>query len=309
MKDCRSGNHDFIGSFVSCMKANSNYQINSFLDGLRLDIRKLVAMVRIWTGSEHIDLLDGMDDQAWSRTFHYGLGLCYTFDLSKIEKFKHISYKERMRPGLAFVMAENNQWQEVYLMVHTRNDFPDALHLNVLVSVMFSTAKREIHKIDLKKKINKRESTRKTPCVQYEYNTCQNIEDNQLILDKFHCRIPILYSGQHLDDFFSEEVSECSHDVTVKALDFILRKESKCKPTQTCEMTRFSKTYTIEENVDTNKTVIWLAFENPEVEHQNTYVSYDLLSLLAEIGGILGLTLGASTLTLLELFFQHLHYY
>ena len=101
-----------------------------------------------------------MDDQAWSRTFHYGLGLCYTFDLSKIEKFKHISYKERMRPGLAFVMAENNQWQEVYLMVHTRNDFPDALHLNGLVSVMFSTAKREIHKIDLKKKINKRESTR-----------------------------------------------------------------------------------------------------------------------------------------------------
>ena len=168
----------------------------------------------------------------------------------------------------------------------------------------------EIHKIDLKKKINKRESTRKTPCVQYEYNTCQNIEDNQLILDKFHCRIPILYSGQHLDDFFTEEVSVCNHDVTVKALDYILKKDSKCKPTQTCEMTRFSKSYKIiEENGDENKTVIWLAFENPEVEYQSTYISYDLLSLLAEIGGILGLTLGASTLTLLELFFQNLHYY
>ena len=57
------------------------------------------------------------------------------------------------------------------------------------------------------------------------------------------------------------------------------------------------------------KPLIWLAFENPEVEHQNTYVNYDLLSLLAEIGGILGLTLGASTLTLLELFFQRLRYY
>ena len=169
--------------------------------------------------------------------------------------------------------------------------------------------KAEVHKIDLKKKINKRESTRKTPCVQYEYNTCQNIEDNRLILDKFHCRIPILYSGQHLDDFFTEKVSVCSHDVTVKALDYILKKDSKCKPTQTCEMTRFSKSYKIEENGDENKTVIWLAFENPEVEYQNTYISYDLLSLLAEIGGILGLTLGASTLTLLELFFQHLRYY
>ena len=108
MKDCKSGNHDFIGSFVSCMKANSNYQINSFLDGLRLDIRKLVAEVVIWTGSEHIHLLDGLDDQAWSMTFHYALGLCYTFDLSKIEKFKYISYQERMRPALAFLRAENN---------------------------------------------------------------------------------------------------------------------------------------------------------------------------------------------------------
>ena len=80
MKDCKSGSHDFIGSFIFCMKANSNYQINSFLDGLRLDIRKLVAKVVIWTGSEHIYLLDGLYDQAWSMIFHYALGLCYTFD-------------------------------------------------------------------------------------------------------------------------------------------------------------------------------------------------------------------------------------
>ena len=46
MKDCRSGNHDFIGSFVSCMKAKGDVPINSFLDSLRLDIRKLVAMVQ-----------------------------------------------------------------------------------------------------------------------------------------------------------------------------------------------------------------------------------------------------------------------
>ena len=46
MKDCQSGNHDFIGSFVSCMKAKGDVPINSFLDSLRLDIRKLVAMVQ-----------------------------------------------------------------------------------------------------------------------------------------------------------------------------------------------------------------------------------------------------------------------
>ena len=74
-------------------------------------------------------------------------------------------------------------------------------------------------------------------------------------------------------------------------------------------MTRFTSTYTVGESASLNGTLIWVAFANPEVEHQNTYVSYNLISLLGEIGGILGLTLGASTLTLLELFFQHFRYY
>ena len=161
----------------------------------------------------------------------------------------------------------------------------------------------------MKKQINKRESTRKVPCEKYEYRTCQSIEDNQLILNKFHCRIPILYSGQHLDDFIPKDLMNCSHNATVEGLDFILKKETTCKQIQTCEMTRFTSTYSVTESLAYNETLIWVAFANPEVQHQNTYVSYNLISLLGEIGGILGLTLGASTLTLLELFFQHLRYY
>ena len=308
MKDCKSGNHDFIGSFISCMKANSNYQIDSFLDGLRLDIRKLVDRVVIWTGSEHIHLLDGLEDQAWSMTFHYALGLCYTFDLSKIEKFKYVSYQERMRPGLAIVMAENNPWQSSAIMVHTKYDLPDALILNGFKNVKFSNTTKQWHTFNLKKKINRRESTRKVPCVHYEYNTCQNIEDNQLILDEFDCQIPILYGGPHLDELIPKEVLNCSHDVTMEALEFIRKKETKCMQTPTCDMTRFTSIYE-KEDWNENKTMIWVVYANPEVEYHNTYISYDLISLVGEVGGILGLTLGASTLTLLELVFQHIRYY
>ena len=155
----------------------------------------------------------------------------------------------------------------------------------------------------MKKKINRRESTRKVPCVQYEYNTCQNIEDNQLILEKFHCRIPILYSGQHLDDLIPKDVLNCSLNEIKEGLDLILKKESYCKKIQTCEMTRFTSTYTVQEKQKEAK--ISVAFINPEVEYYHTYVSYDLQSLVGEIGGIIGITLGASTLTLLESLFQH----
>ncbi len=70
------------------------------------------------------------------------------------------------------------------------------------------------------------------PCVKHEFATCQSIEDNQLILENFHCHMPILYSGQHLDDFIPKDVMNCSHDDTKEGLDFILKKETKCIQTR-----------------------------------------------------------------------------
>ena len=307
MKDCYTDKHNFISSFVSCMKEDKDFLIESFMDSLQLDIRKVVAMVSVWTGSEYISL-QNLDGHAWSGIFDYIWGFCHTFDLSKINEFKYVPYK-RMRPGLEFVMAENNPWQRIAIMLHTKNDLPDAIILNGYQSITFSNTTKQAHLIGLKKRTNRRETTRKVPCSQYEYNTCQSIEDNQLILDNFHCRIPILYSGQHLDDLIPKEVLNCSHDVTVEALEFIMNKESKCEQTITCDMTRFTSTYSAEEPWKDNKSLIWVAFKNPEVEFHNTYVNYDLISLVGEVGGILGLTLGASTLTLLEFLFQHLRYY
>ena len=307
MKDCYTAEWDFIGSFVSCMKQNKNFRVESFMDSLQLDIRKIVASVQVWTGSKYISL-QNLEGQAWSRIFHYALGFCHTFDLSKISKFEYVSYQERSRPGLEFVMVENSPWQSPVIMVHTKHDLPDALILNGFKKLKFSNTTKQWHTFNLIKKINRRESTRKFPCVHYEYNTCQNIEDNQLILDKFDCQIPILYGGPHLDELIPKEVLNCSHDVTMEALEFIRKKETKCMQTPTCEMTRFTSIYA-KEDWNENKTMIWVVFANPEVEYHNTYISYDLISLVGEVGGILGLTLGASTLTLLELLFQNMPYY
>ena len=310
MKDCHTGNWDFIGSFVSCIKKDKSFLIGPFMDSLQLDLRKIVAMVRLWTGSEYISLQD-LDGNAWSRIFNYGWGFCHSFDLSKITQFKYVSYQEIWRPGIVIEMVENNPWERVSMMLHTKNDLPDALLLNGFQGMKFSNTTKQEHKLEIKKKMNRRESTRKVPCVRYEYNTCQSIEDNQLILEKFHCHIPILYSGQHLDDLIPKDMLNCSQDTIEEGLELILKKESKCKQTQTCKMTRFPSTYAVEKNSSwvENYATIWILFANPEVQDHHTYVSYDLISLLGEIGGILGLTLGLSTLTLLELLFQHLHFY
>ena len=73
---------------------------------------------------------------------------------------------------------------------------------------------------------------------------------------------------------------------------------------QTCENTRFSSKAKVEGTWLENKTLIYVAFENPEVKYSHSYISYDLLSMVGEIGGLLGLTLGASVLNLFESFFK-----
>ena len=49
-----------------------------------------------------------------------------------------------------------------------------------------------------------------------------------------------------------------------------------------------------------NKTVVYFAYKYPEIVHHNTYISYDLLTLIGEVGGLLGLTLGASGLLIIK---------
>ena len=71
-------------------------------------------------------------------------------------------------------------------------------------------------------------------------------------------------------------------------------------------MTRFTWSYKVIDSWVENQMLLFVAYENPEVEYHNTYISYDLLSLIGEVGGILGLTLGASALTLLESLIQHI---
>ena len=58
-----------------------------------------------------------------------------------------------------------------------------------------------------------------------------------------------------------------------------------------------------------NKTVVLVRFETTQVEYQNTYISYGLISLIGEVGGILGLTLGVSGLTMFDSLLKYVPYY
>ena len=310
-KECRGDALEFISVIKSCMKGNNTSEITYVIQNLHPEIGNIVKMVRFWTGSKYISLWP-LRGKVWTQVFLEELGPCYIFDLSKVEKFKYFPLDTKKtfgRPGIEFVLAEKNLWQTAKLLLHTRFDLPDAYQLRGYVPLSFSDNIKKALKVEIQKEINWRESTRKVPCVKYEQRTCQSIEKHQEIFEKFGCRIPILYSGQHLDNFISRDISNCSDDITLEVLNFYLNKGSNCSMTQTCENVRFASSYKVEETWIENKTLIYVVFESPEVEYHTTYISYGFYSLVGEIGGILGLTLGASAFTLSDFLLKHLPYY
>ena len=160
-----------------------------------------------------------MDHRVWSTVFQYNFGLCHSFDLSNIKKYEFVPYNKGSRPGIAFYFAKNSPWQKIAILLHSKHDFPDAWLLNGKITLPLENNNRYI--IDITKKISKRVSTRKSPCTEYEYNTCLNIEENKLVLDQFRCQIPILYFGQHLDRFIPSKTPKCNGNVTKEAIDLL----------------------------------------------------------------------------------------
>ena len=61
LKDCYV-NWDLIGSFVSCMKKDNNFLMESFMDSLQHDVGEIVAQVHIWTGKEVL-ILDDLGEE------------------------------------------------------------------------------------------------------------------------------------------------------------------------------------------------------------------------------------------------------
>ena len=209
LKDCHDGSWYFLSALISCMKSDKTLKVADVMQNFHPEINNIVELVLFWTGLKYVNLHSY--GTLWTKVFHPKRGPCFTFDLSKDEKFKYVSLKAVERPAIEFVMAENNLWKDASLMLHTRFDFPDASKLNGFLELSFLEEIHKVHKVEFRKKISKKESTRKAPCVKHEDKTCRSIEDNRVIFERFHCILPILYSEHHLDDLNPKEATNCMH--------------------------------------------------------------------------------------------------
>ena len=150
-----------------------------------------------------------------------------------------------------------------------------------------------------------RESTRHNHCIKYRQKTCQDIENIKYVNEKFRCNLPILDFGHHANAIKDMNLPNCNQDTVKQILEIYRKIGSACNITLTCTSETFR--VTIREHVNFSKfDMLDLTFNSPEVQYYHTYVSYDMLSFVSEVGGILGLTLGISGVSLFGITFNTL---
>lgn len=265
-----------------------------YLDNAK--INKFVQEAVLLHNREHLNV----NKSSFYPIFHSFYGPCITFDADQlnvnIENGISASVTE-LTMKLDLSVFDGN-W--IIATLHSKLDSADALDTNPMFGLKKGDPK--ITEITLNKKIISCEPTRQFPCDKYDLKTCNDVEGNRAIIEKLNCKLAILYSGRHLEQFIPgyENVPFCNDKVTKKGLKLYLAAYAKCKRAEprACNSIKYSALKEEYEGNPDGTAMLVIRYSNFEVEHYTSYIGYDEQSLVAELGGLLGMTLGLSFVTI-----------
>ena len=205
-------------------------------------------------------------------------------------------------PELLLIPKKQFMGHTTMLFVHEETDLEDAFDLQPTIHIELT---KNSHEIILTKKMLERESTAHTPCGRFGMLSCIGREFVHLANEK-NCSASFIYDNGAVDDLLiGRNFSHCSPDQIVAIADQWIASfdnlwNTKCLSKVPCKFTQYDYLDSKLKN-DKNRSEYMLKLK-PMVEHSKFYISYDFQSLVSEVGGALGLTIGLSFLSLFEKF-------
>ena len=91
LANCRDNALTFALAITNCLKNDPNFKLDLFTESLfKIGKESVIENVRLWHGSGFTSL-NHLSRGVWSMVFDVAFGPCFTFDLSKSEKYKFIA--------------------------------------------------------------------------------------------------------------------------------------------------------------------------------------------------------------------------
>ena len=183
------------------------------------------------------------------------------------------------------------------LFLHNTNDLPDAYTIHPNIKALWNPGSALSYDFTLRTRHFSKDSTKYSPCSNYQPKACTDVYLQQKIAEDYNCQIPIFFSGKHMENKAILSLPTCNNSVTLEMVTFS-DKSLKCQRSVPCEHTD----YTLE-------GAYWSYQGNPKLtltqiqEHFESYqssITVDTQTLIGQVGGILGITLGWSGMSLIE---------
>ena len=187
-------------------------------------------------------------------------------------------------------------------MVHGENELTDTLPI-------FKTD--NYHKLEygIRTRHFSKSNTKSQPCQRYKPNACLDYNLQKKILTKYGCQVSIFYSGPHLHELeingmHLSKFPMCNKTV-ITEMASLPDDSFNCRNSIPCEFTDYSVEGFIGDTAysyfaDNTFSTLKMSFNQQEEQYISS-ISLDTQGLIGYVGGILGITLGMSAITLLEL--------
>ena len=286
---CRNGSEFYQEMLKNCLENDPKFDLNESLKALYYDREVYFGDIE---PLRHPKSTQNDQESLWSPVIHARFGLCYSIDLDKSKIFSSkLKDYERDIPVYTLKLKDELTSNYMILMLHEKEDLPDAYGIHPRLSIENNHDQHFRYWIRIKKKLIKGIHTQHSKCSQFSHKTCLEVFHQKQIESKFTCDATFLFNASHLQ---KSNLTQCSKSKTLEILQELLKSQenvSDCQIRQACHQTKYTMNV---EKFKSNRTLIGILYDDPVVEHHNAYRSYDVQSLLGEIGGTLGLTLGMS---------------
>ena len=169
------------------------------------------------------------------------------------------------------------------------------------------------YRLRLKKRVIQSISTRKSPCNKFSKGTCIRRQIFRHFAGQFNCKIISNSNGLYLRDLDPEEIPYCNETIhknfAKQYKDLLTNAKKKCPGIQSCHRAKYDFDLREIYLKNQNHTTLKIMMFDPIVEYSIDFISYDFQSLIGEIGGTLGLTIGLSFFSFAEWIIGLIHYF
>lgn len=291
LKQCRQSPTDnFLTLIQTCLKNDTNFDINEYMKNSTIDVSEFANAAILDAGNDVQDLRS-----LFYQRYHPKYGPCIEFDAKELQlPIEMVNEFTQLNFQLNFQLLG-----EVFTKViifHSEQDGSAEFHQRIAQPPGYTTD------VYLKKKVTIRDSTEKSPCGDFKKEPCQEVKGNQQIIQQLKCKVPFLFPGRYLKAYIDgyDALPNCEEkQVLAKAMDIFMNVSKDCQQIRACKETK----YTV-----TSRTSVYNSYTKPfylldvqysdlEVEHDISTINYDVQSLICEIGGLIGMTLGFSALS------------